>query len=177
MKIRAIRESDSEQFLLLGKALDEETQFMMLEPGERTLTIEEQTQRINSVLTQDNQMIFVVEHADQLVGFLGAFGGNFRRNRHCAYIVIGIRQEFAGQGIGKQLFEALEQWALDHELHRLELTVMCHNERAIRLYQKMGYKIEGVKQDSLWVSGRYVDEYYMAKILGPSQGRELSENA
>jgi RimJ/RimL family protein N-acetyltransferase len=177
MKIRAIRESDSEQFLLLGKALDEETQFMMLEPGERTLTIEEQTQRIKSVLAQDNQMIFVVEHEDSLVGFLGAFGGNYRRNRHCAYIVIGIRQKFAGQGLGKQLFEALESWAVDHKIHRLELTVMCHNERAIHLYQKMGYKIEGVKQDSLWIDGRYVDEYYMAKILDPSQWRALSERA
>jgi len=150
---------------------------MMLEPGERTLTIEEQTQRIKSILAQDNQMIFVVEHEDQFVGFLGAFGGNYRRNRHSAYIVIGIRQKFAGQGIGKQLFEALELWAVDHKIHRLELTVMCHNERAIRLYQKMGYKIEGVKQDSLGVSGRYVDEYYMAKILDPSQFKQLSESA
>jgi RimJ/RimL family protein N-acetyltransferase len=172
MKIRAIKESDSEQFLLLGKALDEETQFMMLEPGERTLTTEEQTERIKGVLSRDNQMIFVAEHESQLVGFLGAFGGNFRRNRHCAYIVIGIRQSFAGQGIGKRLFEALEQWAVDHDLHRLELTVMRHNERAIRLYQKMGYKIEGVKQDSLRVNGSYVEEYYMAKILDPSQSTE-----
>jgi len=148
MNIRVIRESDSEQFLLLGKSLDEETQFMMLEPGERTLTIEEQAQRIKSILSQDNQIIFVVEHENRLVGFLGAYGGSFHRNRHCAYIVIGIMQDYGGQGIGKQLFETLEKWAIDHELHRLELTVMRHNERAIHLYQKMGYKLEGVKQDS-----------------------------
>ena len=165
MDIRAIRESDSEQFLLLGKLLDQETQFMMLEPGERTMTIEEQTQRIKSILSQDNQMIFVVEHENRLVGFLGAFGGGFYRNRHCAHIVIGIMQAYVGQGIGKRFFLALEKWAIDHKLHRLELTVMCHNERAIQLYQKMGFKTEGIKQDSLWVNGKYVDEYYMAKIL------------
>ena len=173
MKIRVIRESDGEQFLLLGKLLDEETEFMMLEPGERTLTIAEQTERIKDVLSKNNQVILVAKHEAQLVGFLGAYGGSFRRNRHCAYIVIGIRQKFAGQGIGKQLFEALDQWAVDHQLHRLELTVMCHNERAVRLYQKMGYKIEGVKQDSLRVNGKYVDEYYMAKILDPLQSTEL----
>ena len=85
MNIRIIRENDSEQFLLLGKELDEETQFMMLEPGERTMSIEEQTQRIKNVLSQDNQMIFVAEHENQLVGFLGVYGGNYRRNHHCAY--------------------------------------------------------------------------------------------
>lgn len=177
MNIRAIRESDSEQFLLLGKRLDEETQFMMLEPGERTTTIEEQTQRIRSVLSQDNQMIFVVAQEDQLVGFLGAFGGNYHRNQHCAHIVIGIRQNVTDQGIGRQLFEAVEEWAIDHKLHRLELTVMSHNERAIHLYRKMGFKTEGIKQDSLLVNGKYVDEYYMAKILNESQVTELPEDA
>jgi RimJ/RimL family protein N-acetyltransferase len=169
MNIRIIRENDSEQFLLLGKELDEETQFMMLEPGERTITVEEQAQRIRNVLSRDNQVIFVVEHENQLIGFLGAYGENYRRSHHCVYIVIGILQNFTGQGIGKQLFETVEKWALDHKLHRLELTVMSHNERAIRLYQKMGYQTEGIKQDSLWVNGEYVDEYYMSKILGQSQ--------
>lgn len=176
MKIRAIRESDNEQFLLLGRLLDEETQFMLLEPGERTMSVEEQTRRIGSVLSQDNQMIFVVEHEHQLVGFLGAYGGNFRRNRHCVYVVIGIRQNFTGQGIGGQLFEALEGWAIDHKLHRLELTVMAHNERALHLYQKMGYRIEGTKQDSLQINGTYVDEYYMAKLLDQSQGAEAQDS-
>ncbi len=170
MDIRAITESDAEQFLLLSKALDEETQFMMLEPGERTTTVEEQTQRIRNLLSQDNQMIFVVERENQLVGYLGALGGNYRRNHDCAHVVIGIRQDFAGQGIGKSLFEALEKWALDRKLHRLELTVMSHNERAIHLYQKMGFKIEGTKKHSLLVNGRYVDEFYMARILDASRG-------
>jgi RimJ/RimL family protein N-acetyltransferase len=165
MNIRTISESDSEKFLRLCLALDRETQFMMLEPGERTTTIEEQRQKIKSVLAQDNQTILVVAQDDRLVGFLGAYGGSFQRNRHAAYIIIGILQAYAGQGIGKELFRALEAWADSHGLHRLELTVMCHNERGVRLYQKMGYKIEGIKQDSLWVNGRYVDEYYMAKLL------------
>lgn len=165
MSIRPITENDSEQFLVLCKSLDQETQFMMLEPGERTMTVDEQRQRIQSVLSQANQMIFVVETESRLVGYLGAYGGSFRRDRHCAYIVAGILQEYAGQGLGKQLFAALDEWAIDHKLHRLELTVMCHNERAVHLYQKMGFRTEGVKRDSLQVDGRYVDEFYMAKIL------------
>jgi RimJ/RimL family protein N-acetyltransferase len=108
----------------------------------------------------------VAEHENQLVGFLEASGGTFLRNRHCAYIVIGILQAFADQGLGTQFFQELEDWAMQHELHRLELTVMRHNEPAVHLYQKMGFMIEGTRQDSLRVNRRYVDEYYMAKILG-----------
>lgn len=44
------------------------------------------------------------------------------------------------------------------------LTVMTHNSRAIALYKKMGFTIEGLKKHSMKVDGRYVDEYLMAKI-------------
>lgn len=164
MNIRPIKESDSENFLLLCRSLDHETEFMMLEPGERTITVEEQHQRIKNVLSTDNQMIFVADE-NRLVGFLGAYGGGFKRNRHSAYIVTGILQEYAGRGLGTQFFQSVEEWAIAHNIHRLELTVMCHNERAVHLYKKVGFVVEGIKKDSLRINDQYVDEYYMAKIL------------
>ena len=165
MIIRTILLNDAEQFLNLCKRLDEETQFMLLEPGERTTTVEEQRDQIEHLLSRHNQTIFVAEHDGQLVGYLGAFGGDFRRNKHSVYIVIGILQAFTGQGIGTQLFIALEKWARQKPLHRLELTAMTHNQAGIALYRKRGFEIEGTKKHSLLVNGQYVDEYYMAKLL------------
>ena len=138
---------------------------MLSEPGERTTTMEEQRQKIKNILSQSNQIILVAEHKNQLIGYLGAYGGNFLRNCHSVYLVVGILQAYTGQGIGTQLFEALEEWALTKNIHRLELTVIALNERAIHLYQKMGFEIEGIKKDSLKINGKYVNEYYMAKIL------------
>jgi RimJ/RimL family protein N-acetyltransferase len=163
--IRSIVESDANAFLDLCKTLDEETQFMMLEPGERITTVEQQRERIGRLLSQNNQMIFVAENNNQLVGYLAAIGGDYRRNKHSAHIVIGILQGFIGQGIGTRLFKNLESWSREHRIHRLELTVMAHNTNALGLYQKMGFQIEGTKKHSLFVNGQYVDEYYMAKLL------------
>ena len=59
----------------------------------------------------------------------------------------------------------VENWAIDNGVTRLELTVMKHNERAINLYKKIGYKVEGVREKSVVVDGDHVDEYYMAKII------------
>ena len=67
MRLRAITPNDAEQFLRLCRRLDEETQFMMLEPGERVTTIEEQRNHIETVLSKENQIIIVVEHDGQLV--------------------------------------------------------------------------------------------------------------
>lgn len=45
-RIRTIRENDAEDFLFLLKKLDEETAFMLFEPGERLTTVEEQREII-----------------------------------------------------------------------------------------------------------------------------------
>ena len=98
--IREIKEEDAENFLALCRQLDEENKFMMLEPGERKTTVAEQEQRIREVLSTDNQIIFVAEEHGSLAGYVAANGGRFARNRHEAYIVIGILEAFTSRGIG-----------------------------------------------------------------------------
>lgn len=117
------------------------------------------------MLTSDESTIFVAEHEGELVGFLRARGDPLRRVRHTVFIVVALRQAYARQGIGTRLLEAVEVWARSRNLHRLYPTVMTHNHRAIALYQKMGFVIEGLHRDALYVDGQYVDEYTIAKLL------------
>lgn len=163
--IREIREEDAAALLATQKAIDSETKFMLFEPGERRTTLSQVQKQIRRVLQDDNQILLVAGDDGEIAGWLSASGGWARRTRHRAYIVVGLRQGYTGQGIGTRLFEALESWARKRGLHRLELTVMSHNVRAVGLYTKMGFEIEGTKRDSLIVDGEYVDELYMAKIL------------
>ncbi|MDR6224982.1 RimJ/RimL family protein N-acetyltransferase [Desmospora profundinema] len=160
---------DAAAYLALQKRLDKETSFMLLEPGERTAGVEETAKRIQSAVEQKNRTILVAEVAGRLVGWMELIGGGVRRNRHSAYIVVGIRQTYTGQGIGTRLFTAGENWARQNGIHRLELTVMVHNRAALALYPKRGFQVEGIRRDSLLVDGRYVDEYGMSKLIGDAQ--------
>jgi RimJ/RimL family protein N-acetyltransferase len=161
--IRPISTQDSDLFLELLLNLDNETRLMMMEPGERKTRAEEMPSVIERI--KNNGEVFVVEDSRILVGFLSIQRESYQRNRHSAYIVIGILQSWVGKGLGKELFCTAETWARSQGLHRLELTVMTHNERGIALYQKMGFEIEGTRHHSLKVDGVYVDEYMMAKLL------------
>lgn len=96
---------------------------------------------------------------------MSAQGGEFRRNKHKAYIVVGVLREYAGKGVETSLFTHTEKWAREIGVRRLELTVMVHNEAGLALYKKVGFTIEGTARDSMLVDGKYVDEYCMAKIL------------
>ena len=120
---------------------------------------------ISAFASEKNSAILVAENEQQLAGYLIAKGGSASRNRHSAYLVIGILEEYRSRGIGTRLFEEMLNWAKSQELHRLELTVMSHNEAGINLYKKMGFEVEGKQRDSLLVDGNYVDEYYMSMLL------------
>ena len=160
-----IAPEDAQQFLELNHKLDDETKWMLLEPGERTNTAEQTRNRIEHTLKQDNEAVFVVEVENTLVGYASVIGGHLNRTKHKASVVTGILQEYAGKGIGSRLFDSLMLWAKESPLRRLELTVMTHNERAIALYQKFGFQIEGRQEGSLMIDGVLVDEFGMALLL------------
>jgi RimJ/RimL family protein N-acetyltransferase len=165
MNIRGIKFEDAALFLDLCKKLDEETEFMLFEPDERKLTYDDQRERISNIINSGHSMIFVAEEDGQIVGQLSALGSNLNRTRHSIYLVIGILQRYSGQGIGTRLFRELEIWAREKGIHRIELTVMTHNEAAIGIYKKMGFQVEGIKKDSIKIRNQFFDEYYMARIL------------
>lgn len=167
--IRHIGVDDAQQFLDLCLRLDSETSMMMYEPGERTTTVADQRDAIDRVIQSPNSAIIVAEDNEELIGYVSANGGEFARTRHIAYVVAGVRQDRAGQGIGTSLFSELDTWAKTSGIRRLELTVRVDNDPAIRLYTRHGYEIEGTRRRSLLVDDRFVDELSMAKIVDPDR--------
>jgi RimJ/RimL family protein N-acetyltransferase len=162
--VREVVPNDAPKLVKLHKQLDEETKFMLFEPGEREINEDKQKNTICSFLESENSNIFIAESQGQLVGHLTVIGGHAKRIKHRAHLVIGILNDFTGEGIGQELFQVMEKWREETNINRLELTVMRHNDYGIRLYKKVGFEIEGIKKGSIKVDGKYVDEYFMAKI-------------
>lgn len=168
MNIRKIETSDVENFYKMMCRLDEETEYMMYEPGERqekTPNLNRLTATVESVVNGDDLLLLALNDDDEIVGFIWADKGKLNRVVHTAYIVVGILRAYQGQGIGSQFFDYLEKWAREKDVIRLELTVECPNTAACSLYEKKGFIVEGKRSQSMKVDGKYVDEYYMAKIL------------
>ncbi len=164
MLIRDAKIEDAEAFWEMQSALDNETQFMMYEPGEREKDISAVENVIAKAATGDD-LLLIAEDNNKIAGYIYAQRGTFRRTRHSAYIVVGIREAYQHKGIGTEFFKQLISWAEQSDLKRLELTVMSPNVNARHLYERFGFVIEGTKRFSMLVDGSYVDEFYMAKII------------
>jgi RimJ/RimL family protein N-acetyltransferase len=165
VRVRAARPYDAAALLDLKRQLDRETSFMMYEPGERESSVQDLARELASVDRSPNSVVLLAELAGELVGYVELTGGSFRRSRATAHLVIGVRADAAGRGIGTGLLHSARDWAAAHGLHRLELTVMAHNNRAIRLYERMGFSVEGRRAECLLIDGQFIDELTMAVIL------------
>lgn len=163
MIIRRSKVQDAGNMLKMLLELDKETLYMLLEPGERNNDITRIETMIKGVIDSGGVQ-FVAIHNNEIIGFLTARREIPRKVRHSAYIVVGIREAHRGRGIGSKLFKELDKWAKANNVTRLELTVMEPNTLAKELYEKNGFKVEGIKKNSIFMDGKYIDEYYMGKV-------------
>jgi len=87
------------------------------------------------------------------------------RRRHALSLGISVRPCAQGSGVGSSLMTALvdyaDNWA---QALRIELSVYCENERAIKLYQRHGFEIEGRMRGYALRDGAYVDSFAMARL-------------
>ncbi|MGP4072683.1 GNAT family N-acetyltransferase [Piscibacillus sp. B03] len=165
MQIRQARVEDAKSLAKAILDVESESEYMLYGAGERNWSTEIQEKMINAFNEKKRHNIFVAQKDNDILGYLIIQGGATEKNKHSASIVIGVKEEAQGQGVGTQLFEKMEEWARSVDLHRLELTVIVENIAACNLYKKMGFEVEGTKRDSLKLGERFVDEYYLAKLI------------
>jgi ribosomal protein S18 acetylase RimI-like enzyme len=125
---------------------------------------------IRDLVGSKNSCFLVGRLDGQLVGALIAQGGHLRRSRHVARLEIFVGQAARGRGVGRALMDAAIGWARDNaEVEKLALTVFADNDRAIQLYDTVGFVVEGRRgQEYRLGDGTYRDDLLMGLWLGPA---------
>lgn len=86
-------------------------------------------------------------------------------NRNTEFAIWLGDESCRGQGIGERVTAlALEHAFSDLNLHKVYLTVLETNKVAIGLYNKVGFKKEGVLVDAVYKNGKYTNMVSMAII-------------
>ena len=141
-----------------------ETDFLNYMPGEFHKTVEEEEEFLREKLLLDDALALVVEVDERMAACGGAWKQECKRFAHHAELGLTVLQEFWGLGIGRRLMEAIVGWGRRQGLHKIYLKVHADNDRAIQLYQSMGFVEEGhLKDDVARRTSGYCDTIVMAK--------------
>ncbi|MCY7319629.1 MAG: GNAT family N-acetyltransferase [Ramlibacter sp.] len=162
--VRRAAESDAPALIEFRRMLFAETANMLWEPDEFVQTADDESKRIARLNARSNSMVLLAEEDARLVGVLTAVGGEVRRLRNSANLALGVAKSHWGHGVATQMLQHALEWSRASGLRRVELTVHTSNIRAVGVYLRCGFQVEGVRRSSLFVNGMYIDEYIMSVL-------------
>lgn len=122
-------------------------------------TLEETEQFISAIAAQSTAKGYLIEYkeTEQTVGIVSLINIDYKNRSAECVIDIGVKDVW-GKGIGTAAISLILEYAFNElNLNRLYLQVFSFNERAIKLYEKMGFIHEGKFRQALYRKGKWHD--------------------
>lgn len=164
--LRAAEAEDAAADLQCMRTVAGETDFLLISPEEVGTDVPRHASVLESTREDPNQLLLICTAGDEVVGRLHGFVKPARKVRHRFRLGLCVRMAFWGQGVATAMLRAAEDAARRMGCLQMELEVMAHNHRAIRLYEREGYRIAMVHPGAVMTcDGRLQDEYLMMKAL------------
>lgn len=165
--LRSACEDDAEDLIKYLKETAKEAPYLLREEDEINLTVEDEKNFINNCLEADNALMLVAYIDGKHVGNCSFSPvGPFKRIAHRCDMAIALYQEHCGFGIGSIMLETVLRFAKEAGYEQVELEVVSSNTKAIKLYEKYGFKKYGTKPDNMKYSdGSYASMDWMMMKL------------
>jgi ribosomal-protein-alanine N-acetyltransferase len=132
----------------------------------RPITLAEEQEFLQRLRSSETDLALgiALRESDQLIGATGLHHID-ARNRHASFgISIGEKQHW-GKGYGTEATGLMMRYAFQTlNLNRLWLHVYEYNARAIRVYEKLGFRVEGRLRQDTFREGRYWDTLVMGVL-------------
>ena len=161
--IRRLNERDLDLFIKIrSDSLQMEPQSFGADPFAKI--DRDQTYRDLKAKNDENFILgYFVE--GQLVGTVGFIRYKNSKRKHTGFVWgVFVYKEQRSKNIGKLLMKSCIEQALQLDgLEKIVLGVSHISDRAIDLYQKMGFEIYGIEKQAMIWKGEYIDEILMEK--------------
>ena len=113
-----------------------------------------------------NNITLLARLGERIVGHLQLFRIPFERRKGVGEVFIYIHQDFQNIGLGTMMMKKAIELGKERGFHRLGLTVVADNHWAIKVYEKVGFKKEGIARETFYGDDhRYHDEVEMGLLL------------
>lgn len=117
----------------------------------------------NYISTRDTTIrCTIMNNNEEVIGLVSITNIDWVNRSGVLHVMIGESNN-RGKGAGTYAVNEMVRHAFyDMNLNRLELSVLSRNQRAINLYEKVGFTKEGIKRRAVYKNGSFVDMVIMA---------------
>lgn len=160
VRLRAVERVDLPTFV---KWINDQevTQFLELNPP---MSLEDEEKWFVNLQKSEDKVFSIDTKEGKLIGNVGLMRLNWKDWSVLIGIMIG-EKEFWNQGYGTDAIETLLRYLFDElALNRVYLIADERNARALRCYEKLGFKKEGVLRQNRYKDGVYTNDVMMSLL-------------
>lgn len=162
--LRPEHPSDTEMLWEMFSTLSEKSTSNLAPPFTR-----ERIEKWTSNIDYDKVLTIVAaidENGERrIVGSASLSLGTREVSKHTAELGMAVHDDYQNMGIGTTMLKHLLDLARMKKLRKIWLLTDTDNERAIHIYRKAGFEIEGRLRNEKHLKGQYKDLYRMAVFL------------
>lgn len=148
-KVRWINDDENNRFLHYDLPLEENKTLLWF----------------NSIKDREDRADFTITYKDAPVGLIGLINIDNKNRKGEYYIAIG-EKNYKGKGIATVASELLIMESLNtYNLNKIYLYTEVENIAAQKLFEKVGFKKEGLLKEDLIYKGRKIDRFVYALII------------
>ncbi|MBD5796745.1 GNAT family N-acetyltransferase, partial [Bacillus pseudomycoides] len=160
--VRSAMDKDANDLSKLRLQIDGETENLDREKGEGFIDTTGFEEIIKTDTGSPRNLFLVAVVNDRIVGFSRCEGVYLKRFSHKVEFGVCVLKEFWGYGIGKNLLKESISWANANDIKKMTLNVLETNDKAIKLYEKLGFEIEGILKNDKRLAD---DKYYNLSLI------------
>ncbi|MHB0999341.1 MAG: GNAT family N-acetyltransferase [Armatimonadota bacterium] len=162
IKLRAVEPSDIPK--LWEWMQDEETMRYRDYPAPPVSLAEMQKEYLDNLGHPSDRLRLAIITNNELIGEISLHNIDYRIGIADFTIAIG-NKDYWGKGYGTDATSCLMKYAFEQlNLQRVTLYVHTFNERAIKVYEKCGFKLEGRMRKAHYMDGVYSDVLMMGLL-------------
>jgi [ribosomal protein S18]-alanine N-acetyltransferase len=162
--VRRAEPADAASLVSLAEAVGSEPGGWLIADGQWR-RVSEERRYLRAIRRHSYSAVLVAEEDGRIVGRLSIGRDAHPASEHVADVGLMVAEGYRRRGIGLALMEAAEFWARRVGVRKIELHVFPHNEAALALYDRLGYRRVGDRRGHFRRSDGYVDAILMEKEL------------
>ena len=163
---RKAREEDAEKIVAFFNIVGGETNYMSFEKNEYPLDVKEQAELIRGLERNPTNTMLLAMDGGEIAGLSTITSSHKIKSRHDAELGVVVAKKYQGRGIGVSLIRQVIDWVKANGITtRMSLEVRADNTKAVEMYLRFGFTVEGCRKNSTRLNGVYYDDYIMGMML------------
>lgn len=105
---------------------------------------------------------FIIEYYNKSIG-VSKFHHISLEDNNATYAIGIFEPTYYSKGIGTEVTKHMIKYGFEElKLHRIDLKVLNYNTRAIKCYEKCGFKVDGIMRENAYIDGVYYSDVVMS---------------